>query len=361
MTQVIPSTIDGLTPEWFSQVLAPYGAGVKISDVQVVNIFEGTSSRIRVRIERNDAAIAAGLPEHLCVKANWTSHADFTLAAGLWAVEAQFYQHIRPNIGMLAPQSYYSDYDVRNGQGIILMEDLVEKKVRFGSNVETLSVEQLASTLADFAALHAQWWGSADLEKMDWLPQAQGAGALDAEFINYQGGVKGMEALLAPSERAATLSARANDPLKIAQVVDALVEHETNSKAPRCLIHGDTHLGNSYWSGDRMGWLDWQLVRRGRPLREVLYVIGCSLTIDDRRKHERDLLSHYLECLRGQGVNHGMSFDDAWLEYRRWPVWGFICWAVTQDGWQPKNVILETMARFGAAIDDLETYSLFGL
>ncbi|NKI16380.1 phosphotransferase [Spongiibacter sp. KMU-166] len=359
MNVEIPKNIKELTPEWLTRALSSYGAAVEINDVEVVDIFEGTSSRIRVRVDRNHAAIEAGLPEFLCVKANWTSHADFTLAAGLWAVEAQFYQHIRPGIDMLAPASYYSDYDAANGQGIILMEDLVQKQARFGSNVATLSVDQLASVLAEFASLHARWWGSSDLEKMSWLPLAQGTGTIDAEFINFQGGVPGMEALLAPPERAATLSAYGNNPAKMAKVVDALVVREAKSTAPRCLIHGDTHLGNSYWLGDRLGWLDWQLVRRGRPIREVAYVIGCSLGIDDRRRHERDLLSHYLDCLRGQGVDHGMSVDDAWLEYRHWPVWGFICWAVTQDGWQPKEVILETMARFGAAIDDLETYSLF--
>ncbi|MFT4920204.1 MAG: hypothetical protein ACI8RU_002838 [Zhongshania aliphaticivorans] len=358
----IPKNIKEVSPEWLSEVLAPqHGAGIKIHDVEIVNVFEGTSSRIRVRIERNEAAIAAGIPEYLCVKANWTEHADFTMVAGLWAIEAMFYQRIRPHIDMLAPVAYYSDYDSVSGQGIILMEDLVQKNVTFGSNLNTLSVDQLMLALEDFAALHARWWGSEDLMKMDWLPLAQGEGTLDAEFVNFQGGAEGMARLLAPPERAATLSAQANDAEKIAKVVDALVQREASSTAPRCLIHGDTHLGNSYWVDGRMAWLDWQLVRRGRPIREVFYVIGCSLSVEDRRKHERDLLKHYLSALNAHGVDHGMSFDDAWLEYRHWPVWGFICWAVTQDGWQPKEVILETMRRFGAAIDDLETYSLFGL
>jgi hypothetical protein len=360
-TYVIPKSINEVTPEWMSWALGQDNAGIKIQKVEVINVFEGTSSRIRVRIERNDAAIEAGIPEYLCVKANWTAHADFTLEAGLWAIEALFYQRIRPHIDMLAPKAYYSDYDSVRGQGIILMEDLVQRGAIFGSNVNTLSVDQLAATLEDFAALHARWWGNTELVNMDWLPLAQGKGTLDAEFVNFQGGAEGMAALLAPPERAATLSVHANDPQKIAKVVDALVQREAQSTAPRCLIHGDTHLGNSYWVDGRMGWLDWQLVRRGRPIREVFYIIGCSLSIEDRRKHERDLLSHYLGALSAQGVNHGMSFDDAWLEYRHWPVWGLICWAVTQDGWQPKEVILETMCRFGSAIDDLETYSLFGL
>ncbi|MBU0537921.1 MAG: hypothetical protein KKF24_03540, partial [Gammaproteobacteria bacterium] len=93
-TYSIPKNINEVTPEWMTWALAQHSVGVKIHNVEIVNVFEGTSSRIRVRIERNEVAIAAGIPEYLCVKANWTEHADFTMVAGLWAIEAMFYQRI---------------------------------------------------------------------------------------------------------------------------------------------------------------------------------------------------------------------------------------------------------------------------
>lgn len=353
----LPDNLAQITPQWLTSVLARRWPGARVTQVDTVNIFDGTSSRIRLRIERNQAAIDAGIPEHLCLKANWTEHADFTLGMGIWANEARFYHYLRPQVNVAAPRGYYGGFDDNSGQGIILMEDLVAENATFGSNANPLTVAQAAAVLDDLALLHARWWGAPELEHMTWLPRAQAPGTIDANIMNYQGGAAGMAKLVAVPERAATLSASANDMHKMAAMIDHLVAHETASRAPRCVIHGDTHLGNSYYLPDgTMGWLDWQLTRSGRPLREVNYFLGCALTTADRRRSEGDLIRHYLECLRARGVDHGLSFDAAWTEYRRWPVWGFICWAVTGDHWQPVPVILETMRRFAAAIDDLETY-----
>lgn len=354
----MPSCIAEVTPAWLSWALSQKVPGAAVSKVDVVNIFDGTSSRIRLRIERNVTAINAGIPEHLCLKANWTEHAEFTLGMGIWANEAKFYHYLRSEVDVSAPRGYYGGFDQATGQGIILMEDLVMRDARFGSNGQPLSIEQAAAVLNDLSVLHARWWNSPELATMAWLPEAMAPATIDANIVNYQGGAAGLAALLAPAERAATLSASANDPVKMAAMIDHLVASETDSTAPRCVIHGDTHLGNSYYLPDgSMGWLDWQLARRGRPMREVNYFLGCALSIDDRRRAERDLINHYLDCLRARGIDHGMTPASAFNEYRRWPVWGFICWAVTGDHWQPVPVILETLRRFATAIDDLDTYA----
>jgi Ecdysteroid kinase-like family len=353
----LPSSIEEVTPRWLSTVLAGNWPGAAVSAVEVVDIFDGTSSRIRLKIDRNETAVAAGIPQALCLKANWTEHADFTLGMGIWANEARFYHSLRPQLEMNAPRGFYGGHDLASGQGIILMEDLVAMQASFGSNGDALSIDQAAAVLDDLSVLHARWWDSPALEAMDWMPHSFGANTIDANCVNYQGGAAGFAKLLEPAERAATLSANANDPDRIAAMVEHLVQHESTSTAPRCVIHGDTHLGNSYYLPDgSMGWLDWQLVRRGRPMREVNYFLGCALTTADRRSAERQLITHYLECLRSKGVDPRMDTEAAWQEYRRWPVWGLIGWAVTGDDWQPVPVILETMRRFGAAIDDLETY-----
>ena len=43
--------------------------------------------------------------------------------------------------------------------------------------------------------------------------------------------------------------------------------------------------------------VDWQLVQRGRWYFDVGYHIASTLTVDERRRSERDLLRHYLDAL----------------------------------------------------------------
>lgn len=48
----------------------------------------------------------------------------------------------------------------------------------------------------------------------------------------------------------------------------------------------------------------------------------------DREKNERDLLRHYLDQLRANGVD-APGWDEAWNEYRKGIVFGLYMWAVT--------------------------------
>src|SRR3546814_19223254 len=74
-------------------------------------------------------------------------------------------------------------------------------------------------------------------------------------------------------------------------------------KSPRCVNLGDCHQGNTYVmpDGERV-WLDWQLVRKGRPWRDLTYFTIGALTIEERRASERDLLAHYRAALVATGA-----------------------------------------------------------
>src|SRR3546814_6398246 len=61
-----------------------------------------------------------------------------------------------------------------------------------------------------------------------------------------------------------------DEPDRFIRLFDRLTAFEHAQTGPRCLVHGDSHQGNSYVrpNGERV-WLDWQLVRKGRPWRDV--------------------------------------------------------------------------------------------
>lgn len=128
---------------------------------------------------------------------------------------------------------------------------------------------------------------------------------------------------------------------------------------PQTLLHGDAHVGNTYGLADgSIGFYDWQLVRTGSWAHDVGYFIGSSLTVEDRRDAEEDLLLAYRAALQAAGVP-APEWPDMWLAYRRTPAYGYGIWLQTWTfgGYQDDAISEACMARFAAAYDDLDTGS----
>ena len=67
------------------------------------------------------------------------------------------------------------------------------------------------------------------------------------------------------------------------------------------LTHGDLRVDNVLFEQgqDRIRaiLIDWQLTGLRNPMWDVAYFLASSLTIEDRRRHERALLTRYVETL----------------------------------------------------------------
>lgn len=354
----LPRAVDDLDAAWIAAALGEPDAPAPVTSVEIVEVVHATSTKVRLLVHRSDRSE----PQALCAKANWEDHADFTLAAGIWATEAHFYAELRSAIPVPAPVAHFAAADATSGQGVIVLDDLVASGARFGVNVEPMTIDQAAAALDGLAVLHAEWWGAVDTGPPASVPRSMEQGTIDAEMVPFHGGPDGIEPLFLGGDRGGLLPSAVADNGRFCAALERLRIHDLSVDVPRCLIHGDTHLGNTYRlaGDDEVRWLDWQLTRRGQAVREVSYFLGNALTIDDRRAGERDLLRHHLDHLRALGAQTP-AFEDAWDEYRRWPVWGLVCWVVTQDGWQDRVNIHETVRRFATAVDDLDSYRLLGV
>jgi hypothetical protein len=67
-----------------------------------------------------------------------------------------------------------------------------------------------------------------------------------------------------------------------------------------------------HFYGGKAGLLDWQAVRRGHPSRELAYTLITSLTPEDRRATQHDLLDDYRRALAAAG-GPDRDRDDLWL------------------------------------------------
>ena len=87
---------------------------------------------------------------------------------------------------------------------------------------------------------------------------------------------------------------------------------------------------------------------------DVGYHIGCTLNSEERRGTESDLLAHYLDRLRGEGVD-APSPGDAMRSIGRGLLYGFFLWAITLKVASPITTVM--LERLGTAVADHQAYS----
>jgi aminoglycoside phosphotransferase (APT) family kinase protein len=148
-----------------------------------------------------------------------------------------------------------------------------------------------------------------------------------------------------------------DQPELLAHAFDELADFARTQPGPRCLVHGDSHQGNSFLraNGERV-WHDWQLVRRGQPWRDVTYFMLGALTIGERRASAADLIRHYRAALSATGASDVPDQDTAWGHFRRWPVYGMQAWLSNVDRWGQGG--MHMVERFFSAAEDMETIAL---
>jgi thiamine kinase-like enzyme len=131
------------------------------------------------------------------------------------------------------------------------------------------------------------------------------------------------------------------------------------SSRPKTLVHADAHPGNFYITatGD-LGFTDWQNYEFGHWSMDVAYHVAGSLTPEDRRAHEKELLSEYLSHLRAAGVETP-GFDQAWEDFRVSLVYGYFLWSITRRVYEP--ITIEMNRRLGTAVTEHESFRLLGV
>ncbi len=343
-----------VTAEWLGAMLAHRYPGVVVEAMDGVEVRSTHTSKIRVAATYNGIGTAAGLARHLCLKANFTGRAN---PLDICEMEARFYHDFVEGIdGLPTPISYYSDWDGDgSGQGLAVLEDLVELGGEFGNTYQHLGVEAVAAALADMAALHGRFWGSPRLGAASWLPTSMDTRG-DCEQARLMLWL--VEENMARDVFIARLpSWMLEDRPRFLRAYDLLNEYARQQPGTYTIVHGDAYLGNTYLKPDgHRIWLDWQMVRKGHPWRDVSYFMLGALTTEERRDRERDLLRHYRDELARAGATDVPDLDAVWEQYRRWPMYGLQSWLGTKDHWgQDNHTMIE---RFVAAADDLDTLAL---
>lgn len=346
--------IEEIDRDWLTAALRVKAPDATVRDFEIVDVDHGTSTKIRLRLDLDEAGRRAGIPTLVILKGGFEAH-SFALQF-MHENEARFYRDLQPALGLHSPRCYFADSDPGTEQGIVIMEDLVARGVTFCDPLQPQSFDQVARRLSSLARYHAQTWDSAEL----------GAGGRFSAFRPALAALQGyMDHFLEPdtwqrfvrSPRGAAASVQFHDPGWAKTAMDRLAS--LGDDLPVCLVHGDTHLGNLYEDPDGSpGFFDSQ-PHRAPPMVEITYHLTCALDTADRSRWERDLVRHYLEELARCGVEPP-SVDDALRQFGMFLAYGYLIFLVNESQYQPEAVNTAYTARFSAAMLEHGTKELLG-
>ncbi len=68
----LPRHLPEVTPQWLTGLLQNRYPGAIVHNFEVVEVLSTHTTKLRLALELNDVALAAGLPNRMCLKSNWS-------------------------------------------------------------------------------------------------------------------------------------------------------------------------------------------------------------------------------------------------------------------------------------------------
>jgi Phosphotransferase enzyme family len=348
VTVHVPNSLDeALSPAWLTAALRLRFPGIEVGCVTPGPVVDRISTNARFTVEYTGVP-ADGPSSSLCIKGYFNESG--WVARHIGEPEAFFYRDLAAPAGVRTLSSVYADVDPGTRHGVVITEDVVADGGVFLDGRSTYTPEQTAASLSELAKLHAATWMQPPWATTPWLKSRFG-GAVQvwgesATVAKIDGNLNGANGRGVPTEL--------RDVQRLLDVYRAMIVAlaEAESTSPWCVIHGDPHLGNLFLNAAGLPCLlDWQLVQRGMWYVDVGYHIASTLTVDDRRTSERELLRHYLERLAEHGVQ-APSWDAAWRAISCGVLHGFFLWSITTHV-EPRLIEI-LLHRLGTAAADHE-------
>lgn len=292
---------------WLTRVLGPaVGPSARVVDVRVSRV--GAGMGLLGLLRRYALTWEGGVgPASVVAKFPAPGPKSRSLARdmAMYPREVGFYRHLGGGSD-LAVGCHHAAVDPTTHDFVLVLDDMSG-----ATTIDQLAgcpPERTAELMAALADHHARHWDERGLERVPWLERLAGSDLADR---------------IAAAVHACwpDVRARFGDelPRGVITVGDGLADAlplvaEVLSRPPLTLAHGDVRLDNVFFHDVRgVRLCDWQLTGRSRGARDLAYFLTQSLTPDDRRVTEEDLVRAYVARLDGRGVrgyDEGTAWDD---------------------------------------------------
>ena len=351
-TKDFPSTIDDVSADWLTGVLQGSGFdGAQITDLQVEVIGEGVGIMgllYRVKLSYSESS-AKEVPQSVVIKVpsphEQTRH--IARAFMFYGKEIGFYRDAAKDTPLETPRCYAAHHDPESDDFVLVLEDLDGMEVI--SQLDGCPIDKAEIAIEALARHHAAFWESERFsEDLAWLPfgwdvpfpQAIAQGFSQAWPTCMEMFPNGV------SERIKKVGE------KFPTVTSEMMEL---ADSPVTLAHGDFRLDNLFFQNEDLKVIDWHICIKTVGGYDVGYFLSQSLTIEDRRNHERDLLDKNRKTLSEIGLDYPQ--DRLMEDYRRsvlfclaYPVQASAAALVNERAVQ---LVTEMFARVSTAIEDL--------
>jgi hypothetical protein len=355
---VIPETAADITVEWLNEVL---DAG-PVTAVRAANLGEGLGLLGEVARLHLEYAPSAEGPPTLIAKCQSPAPENRVVGQlmGFYAREVNFYSQLGADVPVRVPRCYHAAAADEGAPFVILLEDITGAR----------TIDQIAGAsradaelLVDQAvALHAAFWDNDRLRALDWLPPLNtplnlAAGHLAEQklpaFLNFWKG-------RLPDDTLTFVEG-------LTPHYPALLDWWVAQGSPT-LVHFDFRADNFLVGGSAgdgvVTLLDWQFCMQGPGVWDVANLLAASVTTDNRRAWEDDLVRRYHRGLVAAGVA-GYEWERCWRDYRYsvgQQAWSTLPMGDLDPGDARSRALLDTLIpRYHAAASDLGVAEMLDL
>ncbi len=305
----IPAAASDIDAAWLDDVL---DVG-EVTGVRAENLGAGLGLLGEVtRLHLEYAAGSSG-PATLIAKTQSPAPESVFVAQimGFYDREVSFYRDLGGRLEVRTPRCYHADIAADGTPFVLLLEEITG--ARTIDQIVGTSRADTETLLDQAVVLHARFWDSAELWALDWLPPINtplflAAADLAADklprYLEYWDG---------------KVPAASLDFVRdLTPHYPALLDWWVDQGHPT-FAHMDYRADNFLFGGSAgaevVTVLDWQLSVRGVGVWDVANLLAGSLTVDDRRAWEDELVHRYHDGLLAAGVQ-GYDWDRCWRDYR---------------------------------------------
>lgn len=296
---MIPEKADDVTATWFSSALGALVQAIELEPVGVGVGLLGELYRVHLTGDAVPATVILKLPTHAA------ANKAIGMAFRFYEREIRFFRDVAPTARVRVPQALHLDMDVDAERFVLVLEDLGH--LEMADQVTGMTVEQAIAAVQAIAPFHAQWWQSAALEALDWLPAADHPITMQAAKVYEDSWPHFSEkwSHVVPAG-GMELGARVRDAYRH-MLTDLAVP-------PRTFTHTDFRLDNLFFGDGGVTVIDWQLSTRSSGVYDVAYMLSQSMDVELRREHQAEIIGAWHERLCQAGVGD-YSLEQANADY----------------------------------------------